>query len=389
MLRGLFIACVAITLVGHGAAPAQTVVQSDGPDATGQSATSAGTGYHGWLIGFGVFAGNGLESGSELAAGMGVQVGHMFTPTLAWMADGHGASVGRADIDADDVSSTVLTQAVIAAAVQWWPSRRVWLRGGIGPGRVMGATASVGVLPSAEVEETKNGLGSTVAAGFELYRGRLFALDLHARYSGIRADGKGYSSIVAGLGFGWYPNSESVEGGVTEPKVSMWHDRWVLGLGVLAGLPINNDCSDCYWDAGAGASFQVGWMLTPRLALMMDTHAAAVGESNLEHPGAEANALVQGVVVLGAQYWTSPRIWVKGGIGHGEVRASATIPSDNGMSVDITETESGFGSLAAVGYEFYQGDSLRLNVNAQYAGIHGDQLNRANLVLGVGMAWYP
>jgi hypothetical protein len=114
-----------------------------------------------------------------------------------------------------------------------------------------------------------------------------------------------------------------------------------------------------------------------------------VGRSKIEQPDAEANALVQGVVGIAAQYWTSPRTWIKGGIGRGEVRASATVPSDNGMSVDITETESGLGSLAAVGYELYQGSSLGVSVHVRYAGIHGDQLSRASLVLGVGVSWYP
>jgi len=391
MRQRLLITFLAITLVWHGAALAQTA--DERPDATGQSATTASIGYPGWLIGFGILAGNGLESGSELAAGMGVQVGRMMTPTFAWMLDGSGVSVGRSGLDAGDISSTVLTQAVVAAAVQWWPSRRAWLRGGIGPGRVMGATASLGVLPTAELEQTKNGIGATLAAGFEVYRGRRFALDVNTRYSGIRADGNGYSSIVAGVGLGWYPSSESssvpVHGGAAEPKVQRWRDRWVLGVGALAGRPINNDCSDCYWDAAAGADFQIGWMLTPRLALMMDTHAVAVGESNLPHPGAEPNAMVQGVVGIAAQYWTSPRVWIKGGIGSGEVRESVTVHSDNGTSLDITESKTGFGTLAAVGYELYHGNSLGVNANVRYAGIHGDQLSRASVVLGIGMTWYP
>jgi len=357
------------------------------------SAPEAGVGRTGWLIGLGMFAGNGLESDAQGAAGMGVQIGRMLSPELAVMLDTHGAAVGTSDIGATEVSSTVRVRALAAAAVQWWPRGRLWLRGGVGPARIEGATTSLGLVPGAEIEKARNGVGTTVASGFEVYRSASIAVDLHARYAGIRAGGDGYSSLVAGLGFGWYPNTTSIdtfgEETAPEPKARQWRDRWILGLGALGGRPINNDCSDCYWDAGAGMAFQVGWMVTPRLALMMDTHGVAVGDSRLQGFEEDGNALVQGVVAVALQYWAAQRVFLQGGIGGGEVRASATVTSDNGASVDVTETETGLGTLAAVGYEFYQGESFGWNVQARYAGIHGDALSRASLLLGVGVGWYP
>lgn len=174
-----------------------------------------------------------------------------------------------------------------------------------------------------------------------------------------------------------------------DSKNEAWRERLVLGLGVLGGRPINNDCADCYWDVGAGMVFEVGWMLTPRLALMLDTHAVAVGHSEIEGYDDENNLMVQGVVAIGVQYWTSQRVWIKGGIGGGEVRESATVTSPEGRSFDIIEKETGFGTLAAVGYELYQGRKFGLDLHARYAGIHRSGLSRADLVIGLGLAWYP
>jgi hypothetical protein len=172
------------------------------------------------------------------------------------------------------------------------------------------------------------------------------------------------------------------------PSKSERRDGWIVGIGVLGGRPINSDCPDCYSSMGAGMDLQVGRMLSPRLALLLDTHGLAVGSSQVDAYGATANVLVQGVVAIAVQYWPVNRLWIKGGIGQGDVRGSATMASPTGGSVDVTETEAGLGFLAAAGFELYQGDPLGVSLHARYAGIEGAGLNRGNLLLGVGLAWY-
>lgn len=387
MLFGVLVA----TLVWPVTILAQDPYGSPVMDEPIRSVSEPGDGRNGLLVGLDVFAGDGLESEARLAAGLGVRVGWMMSPVLALMLDTHGAAVGSSQILATDVESTILVRSLAAASVQWWPTRRFWLRGGMGPGRVEGMTAAVGFTPGIEAKETKSGFGATLATGFELYQGPLFALDAHARYTGIRAGGAGYSNLVVGVGFGWYAHVAPPPGPqAAKPKRDRWRNRWVLGVDALGGWPINNDCADCYWNMGAGADFQVGRMITPRLGLMLDTHAVAVGRSEIEgYDDAEANAKVQGIVALAAQYWTSRRTWIKGGFGRGEARESVTVSSPEGDSFDITETETGFGILAAAGYELYQGRALGASVHARYAGIFGGNLSRASVVLGLGVAWFP
>lgn len=393
-MRGvLFVLALVTTLADTHPASGQPPAPEDTPQPTPHVTGER----DGWLLGMDAFAGNGLESNASVAAGMGVQIGWMLRPTLALLLDTHGAAVGTSDVSDFDVSASVGVRTIAAASMQWWPSRRFWLRGGVGPAWLDAGTASVGVLPSTEISATKSGFGAAVTTGYELYRGSLFALDVHLRYAGVRADGEGYSSVVAGLGFGWYPsNSTPLEQAGTsssepsEPKAPQWRDKWILGLAAVGGLPLSKGDDERYWNAGAGAAFQVGWMLNPKFALMLDTHGMAVGRSEIQgYSEDENNALVQGVVVVAAQYWTTKRFWLKAGLGGGEVRASATVTGDGGQSFDITETETGFGTLAAVGYEFYQGASIGIDVHARYAGIFGNELNGGNLVLGVGLGWYP
>lgn len=175
----------------------------------------------------------------------------------------------------------------------------------------------------------------------------------------------------------------------TESKNEGWRDGWVLGIGILAGKPLNYDCADCYTTMGVGMNVQLGRMLNPRLALMLDTHGVAVGQSEIPGYEAEANVMVQGVVALAVQYWAGDRLWLKAGMGRGEVRQSVTVLSPSGASVDIIDNQGGLGTLAAAGYELYQGQTMGVNLHLRYAGIHGGDMNRGSLVLGLGLAWYP
>ena len=205
MRRLLFAVLISLSLSLATAAVAQNTDETTSSSASVPTAASGSGERDGLVIGMGVFAGNGLESDASVAAGMGIQIGWMLNPRLAIMLDTHGAAVGSSQVTATDVSSSVRVRAVAAPSIQWWATKRFWLRGGIGLGQIEGATTAIGIVPTAEIEETKKGLGASIATGFELYQGPLFALDVHARYATVQADGTGYSTVLFGLGFVWYP----------------------------------------------------------------------------------------------------------------------------------------------------------------------------------------
>ena len=205
MRRLLLICGLSLTLAWPAAALADESSARLDAAATAQAAADSDARRDGVVLGLDFFAGAGLESGSSVAAGLGVQIGWMIRPTIALMLDTHGAAVGSNEIGPVTVSPTIRVRALAAAAVKWWPSERFWVLGGVGQGRVEGVTTAVGIIPSASLEQTQNGVGATVAAGYDVYHGELFALDLNVRYSGIHAGDNNYSSILFGLGLGWYP----------------------------------------------------------------------------------------------------------------------------------------------------------------------------------------
>jgi hypothetical protein len=166
-------------------------------------------------------------------------------------------------------------------------------------------------------------------------------------------------------------------------------DGFVIGLGVVGGRVLNIDCADCYTSGAFGMDFRVGKMLTPRFALMLDTHAVAWGQSDVDALGASATATVQGVAAGAVQWWPGRRWWVQGGIGVGEIRGVESTVTVVGSEADELEPATGFGTTVAVGYEVYQGKVFALDLNARYAGIHIEGSGRASLLVGVGLAWYP
>lgn len=167
-----------------------------------------------------------------------------------------------------------------------------------------------------------------------------------------------------------------------------WRDGWLLGIGPLGGLPLNNNCTDCSTSPAFGMDMQIGRMLNPRLALMLDTHGVAVGRSDVAAYNISTTSVVQGVAAFAVQWWPAERVWVKGGIGHGEAQGTVTVFDAFGASVDLTAKETGFGMTTAAGYELVQGKTFALDAHVRYAGIHTDTKYRGSLVVGVGFAWF-
>lgn len=79
------------------------------------------------------------------------------------------------DMDFVGVRKEGFSPLVLVAAAQYWPTARVWLKGGVGSGRVS-AVASQGISLA-----TERGRAFSAAAGFELVRAREYGVDLQLR----------------------------------------------------------------------------------------------------------------------------------------------------------------------------------------------------------------
>lgn len=169
-------------------------------------------------------------------------------------------------------------------------------------------------------------------------------------------------------------------------KKGGWTSGWRVGIGPVGGVPLNGECEDCTNSGAFGMDFRIGRMFTPKLQLLLDTHGAAIGRSDVGTYGIETTSVVQGVVAISAQYWPAEKFWLKAGIGHGQAEGVVTVIGVTG-SVDLTAKDEGFGMIAATGYDFYEGRLLIIDASLMYAGIHAETKYRGNLLLGIGFNW--
>lgn len=156
-------------------------------------------------------------------------------------------------------------------------------------------------------------------------------------------------------------------------------DALLIGFGVHAGSLVA-DCDDaaeveCDWDAG-GADVHIGWFLTRELGLMLDVWGMYHTEDNL--------TIHQVIATAAAQYWLTPRLWIKGGVGN----ARAGYRWD-GVLVDVRDqTENVPGVMIGAGYEIVLGRSFVMDVQVRYGTGNYEDTKGHNAGVGLGFNWY-
>jgi hypothetical protein len=158
-----------------------------------------------------------------------------------------------------------------------------------------------------------------------------------------------------------------------------------LGIGGSLGFMSSaseglTDCIDCDYQPIAGAfDVHLGLMLNPRLALM--------GEFFIPFQLIDdefATFLVQPMFMGALQYWLTPQLWIKGGLGV----ASLQVSYDDGGPSD--ELDTGGAIMGAIGFEVLQAPRFAVDINlrltsATYNGID-DQVGTGTV--GIGANWY-
>ena len=116
-----------------------------------------------------------------------------------------------------------------------------------------------------------------------------------------------------------------------------------FGIGNMSDSEGTIPCDDCDYDPAAGAfDFHIGGMLNPRLALLFEVWVTG---KNIDESASEF--LWQSMVLVAAQYWVTPRLWVKGGLG----LAHLSLTYEDGYESGDEAVDDGGAALAAVGYE--------------------------------------
>jgi len=163
------------------------------------------------------------------------------------------------------------------------------------------------------------------------------------------------------------------------PAVSTIERRGLTaGFGFGFGGMESNDgpieCIDCNDSVAGSFDGHIGVMLTPRFAVGLEVW----GSGQALDSAADAS-LVQVLVMGSAQWWATPRLWVKGGLGsaHLSMRFS-----------DETRDElaNGAAGMVAVGYELVHRPRFAMDVQLKggvgnYEGF-GDRISQGTLQLG-------
>lgn len=154
----------------------------------------------GLVVGFGLGGGKISADNCGIVCGgafmLDLRLGGMVNPRLALMGDYWGAFRSFGDASGD--GSTV--HSILTFAAQYWVTDMVWIKGGIGGGRMQLVDETAGVLVG---EET--GFAVQGGAGIELVQSHNFALDLQLRLGrGFYSEGGDVNSFALMVGFNWY-----------------------------------------------------------------------------------------------------------------------------------------------------------------------------------------
>ncbi len=167
-----------------------------------------------------------------------------------------------------------------------------------------------------------------------------------------------------------------------------WRHGLALGFGIGVGAMNDSsgplDCATCRYEPFAGGfDFHIGGMLNPRLALLFEL---AITNQQIGSTAYEDISLYQAMVLIAAQYWLLPRLWIKGGIG----LAHLSEVYDDGYAALDSDVADGGAILGAVGYELLSAPHFALDANLRLGlgSYDAIQDNVGSVIVGVAFNWY-
>ena len=154
-----------------------------------------------------------------------------------------------------------------------------------------------------------------------------------------------------------------------------------LGLGGMHDAGSNvTSCANCnYNPVAVEVDGHIGGFIGPRFALMgeFQVNAQTVHSDIDRRHDAHANALM-----IAGQFWVSPQLWIKGGIGFAHLQAD-----DPYFTQDLSD---GGAIMGAVGFEVISARDIAVDLQGRliqgaYNGLD-DKVTSGTV--GVGINWY-
>lgn len=133
-------------------------------------------------------------------------------------------------------------------------------------------------------------------------------------------------------------------------------------------------CDGCETQRGLAAGFHAGWMLSDRLALMLD------GAAVLHPAGLDSSQLTSTIGGIGARYFAGERVWIQVVLGKGGL--------DTTFSGVTGQRDDAVALMGAAGFEVAQTRKLALDLSAR-AGTFGPHSGRVtNFSVQLGLTLY-
>jgi hypothetical protein len=157
-----------------------------------------------------------------------------------------------------------------------------------------------------------------------------------------------------------------------------------IGLGGMNDSGNSVTCDNCgYTPLAVEADFHLGGFITPRFALLFE---AQVNAQQLHAADATSDdtQLEQTSLMVAAQYWLLPQLWIKGGIGFAYLHYDDT---DAGFTI---QADSGLALMGAIGFEVFSGRFFAFDIQGRlidgsYSGV-SDHITAGTI--GIGFNWY-
>lgn len=162
-----------------------------------------------------------------------------------------------------------------------------------------------------------------------------------------------------------------------------------LGLGNMSDRGGDIDCLNCDYSPLAGeGSVHIGGFISPRLAILGEGQVNVQTLANDSFTG-DTTTLSQAALVLAVQYWATPQLWLKGGLGVASLQVDRSYYGD-GFVDESSVPENGGAVLLGVGYELLSARAFSVDLQGRilvgsYEGLD-NQITASSI--GVGINWF-
>ncbi len=154
-----------------------------------------------------------------------------------------------------------------------------------------------------------------------------------------------------------------------------------LGLGGMHDSGSNvTSCGNCTSNPIAvEADGHIGGFISPRLALMAE---GQINAKTVSSDFYDDTVLSQNALMIAAQFWITPQLWIKGGIGFAQLYA------DN--AYEVWDFGTGGVIMGAAGYELMSARNFAIDLQVRLIQGSYDSFNDnvTSGTVGVGFNWY-